>query len=89
MAPRRTKYRGAFVEEGARVHQDLQGLRARLHTLGSDVSGVDEALVTHGGLQQKYGEALDHFNAKDPQSAHLVDSLVKVSIGRRPRPSTA
>ncbi|HEV2540127.1 MAG TPA: methyl-accepting chemotaxis protein [Frateuria sp.] len=77
------KYRGAFLEESARVHQDLQGLRARLHALGSNVAGVDEALATHSGLQQKYVEALQRFDAKDPQSAHVVDSLVK-GIDRAP-----
>lgn len=77
------KYRGAFLVESTQVDKDLQSLRGQLQALGSTAKGVDDALATHGDLQRAYLSALDHFDGKNLQSPHIVDSLVK-GIDRAP-----
>lgn len=77
------KYRGAFLARSQEVHKDLTALRGRLQALGSNVAGVDQALATQAELQRAYLSALGQFDGKNPQSAHVVDGLVK-GIDRAP-----
>ncbi|WGS48718.1 methyl-accepting chemotaxis protein [Paraburkholderia sp. D15] len=77
------KYRDAFNQEGGTTHAALTQLKDQLSALGANADGVDKALATHASLQDSYLEALKHYDAADPNTAHVVDGLVK-GIDRAP-----
>lgn len=78
-----SKYRDAFNRESGTTHAALLRLKDQLSALGANVDGVDKALATHASLQDSYLDALKHYNAADPDTAHAVDALVK-GIDRAP-----
>ncbi|WP_345811037.1 methyl-accepting chemotaxis protein [Paraburkholderia sp. PREW-6R] len=78
-----TKYRDAFNKESGTTHAALLQLKDQFTALGVNTDGVDSALATHSSLQNSYLEALKHYDAADPNSAHVVDGLVK-GIDRAP-----
>ena len=77
------KYRDAFSKESGTTHAALLRLKDQLSALGANVDGVDKALATHASLQDSYLDALRHYDAADPNTAHVVDGLVK-GIDRAP-----
>ena len=77
------KYRGAFGKESDTTHAALLRLKDQLSALGANVDGVDNAIATHASLQDSYLDALKHYDAADPNTAHVVDGLVK-GIDRAP-----
>jgi methyl-accepting chemotaxis protein-1 (serine sensor receptor) len=77
------KYRDAFGKESGTTHAALLRLKEQLSALGANVDGVDKALATHASLQDSYLDALKHYDAADPNTAHVVDGLVK-GIDRAP-----
>jgi methyl-accepting chemotaxis protein len=77
------KYRDAFSNEGGTTHAALLRLKDQLSALGANVDGVDKALATHASLQDSYLDALKRYDATDPNTAHVVDGLVK-GIDRAP-----
>ncbi len=77
------KYRNAFSKESSTTRAALLRLKEQLSALGASVDGVDNALATHASLQDRYLDALKHYDAADPNTAHVVDGLVK-GIDRAP-----
>lgn len=77
------KYRDAFNRESGTTHAALLRLKDQLSALGANMDGVDKALATHASLQDSYLDALKHYDAADPNTAHVVDALVK-GIDRAP-----
>lgn len=72
-----TKYHGEFLGRSQAVDADLASLKKQMAALGLDTKGADAALATHGELQKRYEEALQRYDGRKPDSAHVVDGLVK------------
>lgn len=77
------KYHDAFVAQAHAVDADLATLKHQMAELGLDTQGVDNALATHAELGEKYLAAIQHYDAKDEKSVHVVDGLV-AGIDRAP-----
>jgi methyl-accepting chemotaxis protein-1 (serine sensor receptor) len=71
------KYSKAFVKGGETTRGELQKLDGLLGKLGLKTPLVDEAIQTQNELVARYMEALKKYDAANPDSAHLVDNLVK------------
>ncbi|MBA5686600.1 methyl-accepting chemotaxis protein [Rugamonas apoptosis] len=71
------KYSKAFVKSSEATRVELGKLKAMMDRLQLHTPLVDQALLTHTELQGKYLEALKQFDAANPDSAHVVDKLVK------------
>lgn len=77
------KYHDAFVAQSHAVDTDLTTLKQQMSELGLDTRGVDNAVATHAELGSKYLAAIQHYDAKDEKSVHLVDGMV-AGIDRAP-----
>lgn len=77
------KQHDAFVTQAHAVDMDLATLKREMGELGLDTHGVDTAIATHADLGTKYLAAIQHYDAKDEKSVHVVDGLVK-GIDRAP-----
>ena len=77
------KYHDGFTRESDTVKSDLGALKKRMTELGIRTEGVDQALATHDELGSKYLAAIRHYDAKDPESMHVVDGMV-AGIDRAP-----
>ncbi|HUA80065.1 MAG TPA: methyl-accepting chemotaxis protein, partial [Dyella sp.] len=77
------KYHDAFAEQADAVTTDLVSLKQQMSRLGLDTHRVDAAIATHAELGTKYLAAIQHYDAKDEKSVHVVDSLV-AGIDRAP-----
>ena len=77
------KYHDAFVDESRHVDTDLSTLKWRMKDLGLDTNGADQAIATHADLGAQYLAAIPHYDARDANSAHVVDQLV-AGIDRAP-----
>jgi methyl-accepting chemotaxis protein-1 (serine sensor receptor) len=71
------KYRLAFVKGGDTTRAELQKLGALLDRLRLRTPLVDEAIATQNQLVAHYLEALKKYDSANPESAHIVDALVK------------
>ncbi|MDC8758978.1 methyl-accepting chemotaxis protein [Janthinobacterium fluminis] len=71
------KYRQAFVKSGEATDQELRKLSQMLEQLKLSTPLVAEAIQAHGELGKNYLTALKQYDAANPDSAHVVDGLVK------------
>jgi methyl-accepting chemotaxis protein-1 (serine sensor receptor) len=71
------RYRQAFVKGGETTRAELQKLDGLLAGLELKTPLVGEALATQNELVARYLQALQRYDAANPQSAHVVDTLVK------------
>jgi len=71
------KYTLAFVKGGETTRAELQKLDKLLDRLQLRTPLVDEAIATQNQLVAHYLEALKKYDAANPESAHIVDALVK------------
>ncbi|PHV07964.1 methyl-accepting chemotaxis protein [Janthinobacterium sp. BJB412] len=71
------KYSKAFIKTGESTRAELQKLAAILAKLQLATPLVDQALQTQSTLMGKYLEALKQYDSANPDSAHVVDGLVK------------
>ena len=71
------RYSKAFVKGGEQTRAALQKLDALLGKLKLNTPLVDEAIKTQNELVTRYMEALKKFDPANPESAHVVDALVK------------
>jgi methyl-accepting chemotaxis protein len=78
-----TKHHDGFVAQSRAVDKDLATLKQQMAALGLKTAGVDAAVATHADLGTKYLAAIQHYDAKDPKSVHVVDGLV-AGIDRAP-----
>jgi methyl-accepting chemotaxis protein len=78
-----TKHHDGFIAQSSAVDKDLASLKQQMSALGLKTDGVDAALATHADLGTKYLAAIQHYDAKDPSSVHVVDGLV-AGIDRAP-----
>jgi len=77
------KYSKAFVEESAGTQAELRKLDALLDKLALKTPLVAEAIQTQQELLGRYTSALEKYDTANPDSAHVVDALVK-GIDREP-----
>ncbi|HTV85651.1 MAG TPA: methyl-accepting chemotaxis protein [Dyella sp.] len=70
------KYHDAFGDESRHVDTDLGALKQQMKDLGLNTGGVDQAIATHADLGARYLAAIQHYDANDAKSAHVVDQLV-------------
>jgi methyl-accepting chemotaxis protein len=77
------QHHDGFLDESHAVDKDLVALRQQMTELGIKTDGVDAAVATHAELGAKYLDAIQHYDAKDPKSVHVVDGLV-AGIDRAP-----
>ncbi len=77
------KYRQGFVARSAVTQDNLRKLADQFSKLGLETPLVHDALKTHEELGVKYQDALKQYNSTNPDSAHVVDTLVK-GIDRPP-----
>ncbi|GLQ95913.1 methyl-accepting chemotaxis protein [Dyella mobilis] len=77
------KQHDAFLTMSTTVDKDLAALKQQMSALGIKTDGVDTAAATHTELRTKYVAALQHYDAKDEKSVHVVDGLV-AGIDRAP-----
>ncbi|GGA35178.1 methyl-accepting chemotaxis protein [Dyella nitratireducens] len=77
------KYHDAFIAQSHAVDVDLATLKRQMSELGLDTHGVDNAMATHTDLGTQYLAAIQHYDAKDEKSVHVVDGLV-AGIDRAP-----
>ncbi|MES2346540.1 MAG: methyl-accepting chemotaxis protein [Pseudomonadota bacterium] len=71
------KYSKAFVKGGETTRAELQRLQALLAKLNLRTPLVDEAIATQNQLVTRYMAALEKYDHANPESAHVVDALVK------------
>jgi len=71
------KYSKAFGDRSKQTQAHLQKLKELFGTLGFNSAQVDEALKAHQELGGKYADALKQYDVANPESAHVVDALVK------------
>jgi len=71
------KYSIAFSRQGELTRLNLNKLKAQFLKLGLDTTQIDETMVTHAELETKYLTALKLYDVSNPQSAHVVDAMVK------------
>nr|WP_315253626.1 methyl-accepting chemotaxis protein [uncultured Duganella sp.] len=71
------RYSKAFVKGGETTRAELQKLDGLLGKLGLTTPLVGEAIVTQNQLVARYMDALKKYDAANPESAHVVDALVK------------
>ena len=71
------KYSKAFVKGGESTRAELQKLTTLLATLHISTPLVDEAIKTQTELVTRYMTALQQYDSAKPDSAHVVDALVK------------
>ena len=71
------RYTAAFVKAGDTTRADLQKLDGLLDTLKLKTPLVDEAIKTQGELGTRYLAALKQYDSANPESAKVVDNLVK------------
>jgi methyl-accepting chemotaxis protein-1 (serine sensor receptor) len=71
------KYSKAFVKGGETTRAELKKLDGLLDTLKLSTPLVDEAIKTQNELVTRYMEALKKYDSANPESAHVVDALVK------------
>jgi methyl-accepting chemotaxis protein-1 (serine sensor receptor) len=71
------KYSKAFVKGGESTRAELQTLDRLLAGLKLSTPLVEEAIRTQGELVTRYMEALKKYDPANPESAHIVDALVK------------
>ncbi|MRX07294.1 HAMP domain-containing protein [Pseudoduganella sp. FT25W] len=71
------KYSKAFVKGGDTTRGELQKLNGMLGKLGLATPLVDDAIATQNELVSRYMEALKKYDSANPDSAHVVDNLVK------------
>ncbi|GFZ95160.1 methyl-accepting chemotaxis protein [Dyella caseinilytica] len=77
------KHHDGFVAQSSAVDKDLASLKQQMAELGLKTDGVSAAVATHADLGTKYLAAIQHYDPNDPQSVHVVDSLV-AGIDRAP-----
>ncbi|MGV7211471.1 methyl-accepting chemotaxis protein [Oxalobacteraceae bacterium A2-2] len=77
------RYSKAFVKSGESTHAQLEKLGRLMAGLQLESPLVQEALRTHAELGQRYLAALQQYEPANPDSAHLVDALVK-GVDREP-----
>ena len=71
------KYSQAFVKGGETTRGELQRLNTLLAGLKLSTPLVDEAIQTQKQLVERYMAALKQYDPANPDSAHVVDGLVK------------
>jgi len=71
------RYTAAFVEGGKRTDAELLKLNALLARLELATPLVNDAVTMHGTLGTRYLEALKRYDPANPDSAKIVDGLVK------------
>jgi methyl-accepting chemotaxis protein-1 (serine sensor receptor) len=71
------KYSKAFVKGGEATRAALQKLGGLLDKLALKTPLVEEAVKTQNELVTRYMEALKKYDSANPESAHVVDALVK------------
>ena len=71
------KHSKQFRDMAQATEASLVELRNAQSVLGVDTAPVDEVQHAHEQLGEKYLKALEHYDAKDAESAHVVDGLVK------------
>jgi methyl-accepting chemotaxis protein-1 (serine sensor receptor) len=71
------KYSKAFVASGENTVKRLQKLKGLMDSLQLQSAMVDTTVATHGELVTKYLAALKQYESGNPDSADLVDGLVK------------
>ncbi|USX22007.1 methyl-accepting chemotaxis protein [Oxalobacteraceae bacterium OTU3REALA1] len=71
------RYTKAFVKVGEATRADLQKLDGQLDALKLSTPLVDDAIKTQTELGTRYLEALKQYDSANPESAKVVDNLVK------------
>jgi methyl-accepting chemotaxis protein-1 (serine sensor receptor) len=71
------RYSKAFVKGGEATRGELQKLDGLLGKLDLKTPLVGEAIATQNELVARYMEALKKYDPANPESAHVVDALVK------------
>jgi methyl-accepting chemotaxis protein-1 (serine sensor receptor) len=71
------KYSKAFSKQSELTQKNLALLKQQFIKLGFDTTQVDETLAIHAELENKYLTALKQYDVSKPDSAHVVDALVK------------
>jgi methyl-accepting chemotaxis protein-1 (serine sensor receptor) len=71
------KYSKAFVKGGETTRAELQRLNTLLAKLNMPTPLVDDAIQTQKQLVERYMTALKQYDSANPESAHVVDALVK------------
>ncbi|UTY58103.1 methyl-accepting chemotaxis protein [Massilia sp. erpn] len=71
------RYTQAFVKSGKQTAGELQKLNGLLKELKLSTPLVDEAIRAHEELGKKYLAALQKYDSANPDSAKVVDGLVK------------
>ncbi|USX15639.1 methyl-accepting chemotaxis protein [Oxalobacteraceae bacterium OTU3CAMAD1] len=71
------RYTKAFVKTGEATRADLKKLDGQLDALKLGTPLVDDAIKTQTELGARYLEALKQYDPANPESAKVVDNLVK------------
>lgn len=71
------KYFAAFTSQEKAVQDSLSQIKSLLTDLGFDAAPADKLTAAHVQLGAKYREALKSYDRGNPQSAFVVDRLVR------------
>lgn len=70
-------YHDAFLDDRARVQQELASLEEQARVLNFPAKGLSDLKASHAELDKAYDEALGAFRADDPLSVRVVDARVR------------
>jgi methyl-accepting chemotaxis protein-1 (serine sensor receptor) len=71
------KYRSEFAKKGEETQAELVRLEKVLNSAGIATPLIRQAATANAQLSEKYLEALNQFDQANPDSAQIVDGLVK------------
>jgi methyl-accepting chemotaxis protein-1 (serine sensor receptor) len=71
------RYTDAFRKSGERTQAELRELRGLMEKLKLNTEQVDQALRMHNELGSSYLNALKQYDSANPESAKIVDGLVR------------
>ena len=71
------KHFNGFKDEEAQVQTGLATLNSLLRSTNADTTTVNALMAQHAELGARYRDALTHYDRRNPNAAHIVDSLVR------------
>jgi methyl-accepting chemotaxis protein len=70
-------YRNAFLKASGQVQEDLNTLTALMGDMGMATGAVMKTIADHAALEPRYAEAIEQYDAKNPQRAQIADRALR------------
>ena len=71
------RYEAGFLKSAAGVESELTRLAPMLVSIGLPTAGAEKAISEQEALTKRYQDAMQQYNAQDPQRAQITDRAVR------------